>query len=133
MPDENVDVARRTFDAICKRDIDGLLELYDPAIEFEPLTGLEVENRGYHGHTGVRRYFEEVEQVWEQMLPHADDVRGIGDRVLIMGGCAVQGRGSGAMSDNPMAWVLTIHDGRVIRHHAYRNSEEALAEVGLQD
>jgi ketosteroid isomerase-like protein len=127
--DRNTRVARQTFEAICRRDIDGLLELYDPAIEFEPLTGLEVENSGYHGHDGVRRYFTEVEQVWEQMLPHADSVQCFGDRVLIQGGCAVQGRGSGAMSDNPMAWVLTIADGRVVRHRAFRNAEDAFEAI----
>jgi ketosteroid isomerase-like protein len=62
--DRNVQVARQTFDAIGRRDIQGLLELYTPDSEFEPLTGLEVESRG-----------------------------------------------SGALADNPMAWVLTVRDG----------------------
>jgi ketosteroid isomerase-like protein len=129
--DRNTRVARQTFDAICRRDIDGLLDLYDPDIQFEPLTGLEVESRGYHGHAGVRRYFDEVEQVWDLMRPHADSVQCYGDRVLIQGGCAVRGRGSGAISDPAMAWVLTIKDGKVLRHHAFRTSEEAFEELGL--
>ena len=115
------------------RDIAGLLELYDPDIEFEPLTGIEVEIGGYRGHAGVQRYFEEITLVWEEMLPHADDVRAAGDHVLILGGCAVRGRGSGAISDNPMAWVLTFRDGKVLRHRAYRSREEALDAVGLAD
>jgi ketosteroid isomerase-like protein len=131
--DQNVQIARQTFEAIRARDIDGLVELYDPDIEFEPLTGIEVEIGGYRGHAGVRRYFEEITQVWEEMLPHADDVRGVGDQVVILGGCAVRGRGSGAMSDNPMAWVLTLRDGKVLRHRAYRSREEALDAVGLAD
>jgi ketosteroid isomerase-like protein len=131
--DQNVQIARQTFEAIRARDIDGLVELYDPDIEFEPLTGIEVEIGGYRGHAGVRRYFEEITHVWEEMLPHADDVRGVGDQVVILGGCAVRGRGSGAMSDNPMAWVLTLRDGKVLRHRAYRSREEALDAVGLAD
>ena len=131
--DQNVQIARRTFEAIRARDIDGLVELYDPDIEFEPLTGMQVEIGGYRGHAGVRRYFEEITQVWEEMLPHADDVRPVADQVVILGGCAVRGRGSGAMSDNPMAWVLTLRDGKVLRHRAYRTREEALDAVGLAD
>ena len=84
--DRNVQVARQTFEAICKRDIQGLLELYTPDIEFEPLTGLEVESRG-----------------------------------------------SGALADNPMAWVLTVRDGKVARHRAYRTREEAFEAAGLED
>ena len=131
--DRNVQVARETFEAICGRDIERLLALYAPDIEFEPLTGLEVESRGYHGHGGVRRYFDEAAQVWEEMLPHADDVRTHGDQVLILGGCAVRGRGSGALADSPMAWVLTIRDGKVTRHRAYRTRGEAFEAAGLED
>jgi ketosteroid isomerase-like protein len=131
--DQNTQVARRTFEAICARDIETLLGLYQEDIEFEPLTGIEVEVGGYHGHAGVRRYFEEASQVWEEMLPHADDVRAVGDHVLILGGCAVRGRGSGALADNPMAWILTFRDGKVLRHRAYRTLEEALDAVGLSE
>jgi ketosteroid isomerase-like protein len=129
--DQNVQIARRTFEAIRARDLDGLVELYDADIEFEPLTGTEVEIGGYRGHAGVRRYFEEISQVWDEMLPHADDVRAVGDQVVILGGCAVRGRGSGAISDNPMAWVLTLRNGKVLRHRAYRSREDALDAVGL--
>jgi ketosteroid isomerase-like protein len=131
--DQNTRVARRTFEAICARDVGSLLSLYHEDIEFEPLTGIEIELGGYHGHAGVRRYFEEASQVWDEMLPHADDVRAVGDHVLILGGCAVRGRGSGALADNPMAWVLTLRDGKVLRHRAYRTREEALDAVGLSE
>ncbi len=93
--DQNVQIARRTFEALRARDIDGLVELYDADIEFEPLTGMQVEIGGYRGHAAVR------------------------------------GRGSGAISDNPMAWVLTLRGGNVLRHRAYRSREEALDAVGL--
>jgi ketosteroid isomerase-like protein len=133
MSEQNAEVARRTFDAIGRRDIDALLELYDPEIEFLPLTGTRVESGGYLGHAGVREYFEEVSAVWEDMHPHADDVRTVGDHVVVLGGCLVRGRGSGAEADSTMAWVLTLRDGKVVRHRGYRTREEALEEVGLQE
>jgi ketosteroid isomerase-like protein len=133
MSQENAAVARETFKRICRRDIDGLLELYDPEIEFLPLTGTRVESGGYSGHAGVRDYFEEADEVWEEMQPHADDVRTVGDDVLILGGCAVRGRGSGARSDNPMAWVLTLRDGKVVRHRGFGTREEALDAAGLSE
>jgi ketosteroid isomerase-like protein len=130
---ENVEVVRRTFEAIGRRDIDGLLELYDPDIEFLPLTGTRVESGGYSGHAGVRDYFAEVGEVWDQMKPHAEDVRTVGDHVVVLGGCAVRGRGSGAVSDNPMAWVVTLRDGKVTSHRGFRSGDEALAAVGLSE
>jgi ketosteroid isomerase-like protein len=129
----NVEVARLTFEAIGRWDIDALLELYDPGVEFLPLTGTRVESGGYIGHSGVREYFEEVAEIWEELRPHADDVRTVGDHVVLLGGCAVRGRGSGAVSDSPMAWVLTVRSGKVVRHRGYRTREEALEAVGLSE
>ena len=131
MSEENADVARRSFEAIGRWDIDALLELYDPEVEFLPLTGTRVESGGYVGHQGVRDYFEEVTEIWEELRPHAEDVRTVGDHVLVVGACAVRGRGSGAVSDSPMAWVLTLRDGKVIRHRGYAETDEAFDAVGL--
>jgi ketosteroid isomerase-like protein len=133
MAEHNVEVVRKSFDAIGRWDIDALVELYAPDIEFLPLTGTRVESGGYIGHDGVRAYFEEVGEVWDQMLPHADDVRTVGDQVVVLGGCAVRGRGSGAESDAPMAWVITVREGKVRRHRGYRTREEALEAVGLSE
>jgi ketosteroid isomerase-like protein len=133
MSNENIEVVRRSFDAIGRWDIDALLRLYDPEIEYLPLTGTRVESGGYTGHVGVRDYFEEVSEVWEELHPHADDVRTVGDEVVVLGGCAVRGRGSGAESDTPMAWVVTVRRGKITRHRGYRTREEALAAVGLSE
>ena len=133
MSQQNVEIARRTFDAIGNWDIDALLELYDPQITFLPLTGTRVESGGYVGHDGVRAYFEEVAEIWSELRPRADDTRTTGDHVVVLGGCAVRGRGSGVESDDPMAWVLTIRDGKVTSHRGYRSREEALESVGLTE
>ena len=130
---DNAQIVRWTFEAICDEDIDRLLGYYDERIEFLPLTGTLVESGGYVGHGGVRDYFEECAEVWELMQPHADDLRAVGDQVVVLGGCAVRGRGSGAGSDNPMAWVITLRDGRVVRHRGFATREEALDAVGLTE
>jgi ketosteroid isomerase-like protein len=128
-----VDVVRQSFEAICNRDIDRLIDLYAPDVEFLPLTGTRVETGGYSGHDGVRAYFDEVGEVWDEMRPHADDVRTVGDKVVVLGGCLVRGRGSGAPSDTPMAWVITVQNGKVTSHRGYRTREEALGAVALSE
>ena len=133
MSQENVDVVRRSFEAINRWDIDGLLELYDPDIQFLPLTGTRVESGGYVGHSGVRNYFEEVADIWEELHPYADDFRTVGSDVVVLGGCAVRGRGSGAETDTPMAWVVTVRNGKVTSHRGYRTRAEALEAVGLRE
>jgi uncharacterized protein len=129
VPRDNVEIVRSAFDAIRRRDIETLLGLYDPHIEFLPLTGTRVERGGYAGHAGVRSYFDEVAEVWEEMRPYEHSSQAVGDHVIVMGGCAVRGIGSGVESDDPMAWVITLADGKITRHRAYRTAEEALDAV----
>jgi ketosteroid isomerase-like protein len=131
MADENFETVRRAFEAIGRRDMDALLRLYQPNAEFRPLTGTLVESGGYHGHEGIRAYFEEIDPVWDQMLPHADDLRAHGDLVVVVGGCVVRGRESGAETDAAMAWVFRVRDGRIASHQAFADAEEALSAAGL--
>ena len=130
---ENVEIVRRSFEAIGRWDIDGLLDLYDPEIEFLPLTGIRVESGGYQGHSGVRAYFEEVSSVWDVLRPYGDDFRIAGDNVVVLGGCTVRGHGSGAETDTPMAWMVTVRDGRITHHRGYRTREDALEAAGLSE
>jgi ketosteroid isomerase-like protein len=131
MSEQNVEIVQLAFEAIRRRDIEGLLQLYDPGIEFLPLTGTLVESGGYAGHAGVRDYFDEVAQVWEEMRPYAHTTQPVGEHVVVMGGCAVRGIGSGLASDDPMAWVITLQAGKIVRHRAFARAEEALETVGL--
>jgi ketosteroid isomerase-like protein len=127
MPEDNVETVRRSFELITAADLDALLQLYDPEIEFLPVTGTRVESGGYHGHQGVRDYFEEVAPIWEAMRPYGTHFEEIGDAVVVYGGCVVRGRGSGAETDSPMAWVVTLEDGKIVSHRGFRDPESALA------
>jgi ketosteroid isomerase-like protein len=131
MSQQNVEIVQLAFEAIRQRDVEGLLALYDADIEFMPLTGTLVESGGYAGHAGVRDYFDEVAQVWEEMRPYAHTTQPVGDHVVVTGGCAVRGIGSGVESDDRMAWVITLRDGKILRHRGFGSAEEALGAVGL--
>lgn len=131
MSRENIELVQRSFDAISRGEIDALLELYDRDVQFLPLTGTQVETGGYHGHRGVRDYFEEVAEVWDELRPHADDFRTVGNEVVAIGGCAVRGKGSGIVTDSPLAWVIAVRDGKITSHRGYRSADEALEAVGL--
>jgi len=128
-----VEVVRRSFDAIGRGDVDDVLACYDREAEFMPLTGTLVESGGYHGHAGIRSYFAEAAETWERMRPHADDIRTIGNEVVVLGGCAVRGKGSAAEADSPMAWVITVRAGKITSNRAYRTNAEALEAAGLRE
>ena len=133
MSKENVEVVKASFAAMARGDLEGLLELYDPHIQFLPLTGTQVESGGYAGHAGVRDYFAEVAHIWEELRPYAENIEVIGNDVVVLGGCAVRGKGSKVEDDSAMAWVITVRNGKITSHRGYRTSAEALRAAGLSE
>jgi ketosteroid isomerase-like protein len=61
MSQENVEVVRRVYDALSGRDFNTFRALHDPDIE---LTPLRPEGATYRGHDGVRRYWDELFDVF---------------------------------------------------------------------
>ena len=133
LSEKNVEIVRKSFDAIGRGDVDALLDLYDPDIEFEPLTGTRVETGGYRGHQGVRRYFEEASEVWDEVRPVAGEITTTGDQVVVFGHCSIRGKASEIETDSPCSWVITVRDGKITRHRVYRTTSEALEAAGLAE
>jgi ketosteroid isomerase-like protein len=129
---ENVELVRRSFEAMCAWDVDALLDLYDPDVEFLPLTGTRVESGGYRGHEGVQGYFAEAADIWDVLEPVGREYRELGDRVVVAGHCRVRGRVSGAESDSACAWVIGVRDGRIVSHRTCATYGEALQVAGLE-
>ena len=107
-------------------DVEGLLRLYDPEVEFLPLTGTRVESGGFQGHDGVRAYFAEARDLWDVLEPEGDEFRELADCVVVAGHCRVRGRQSGAESDPACAWVIGVRDGTIVSHRTCATYEEAL-------
>jgi ketosteroid isomerase-like protein len=129
---DNAALVKRSFEAICARDIDTLLELYHPDVVLLPLTGTRVESGGYRGHDGVLAYMSEAADLWEVLEPVGETFTTTGDHVLVTGRCRVRGRSSGAESNPPCSWVLAVRDGRIVSHRACESYEEAQRAAGIE-
>jgi ketosteroid isomerase-like protein len=129
---ENVELVRRSFEAMRAWDVDALLRLYDPDVEFLPLTGTRVESGGYRGHEGVRGYFAEARDLWDVLEPEGQEYRDLGDCVVVAGRCRVRGRVSGAESRPTYAWVIGVRDGMIVSHRTCATYDEALRAAGVE-
>jgi ketosteroid isomerase-like protein len=128
----SVELVRRSFEAMGAWDVDALLRLYDPEVEFLPLTGTLVESGGYRGHEGVRAYFAEVRNLWDVMEPEGHAYREEGDCVVVAGRCRVRGRVSGAESYPACAWVIRVREGAIVSHRTCATYDEALQVAGCE-
>jgi uncharacterized protein len=129
---DNVELVGKSFEAMRAWDVDALLRLYHPDVEYLPLTGTRVESGGYRGHEGVRAYFAEARELWDVMEPEGHDFRDLGDCVVVAGSCRVRGRASGAESNPPCAWVIRARAGTIVSHRTCATYEEALRAAAAQ-
>jgi ketosteroid isomerase-like protein len=129
---DNIALVRKSFEAISTWDVDDMLTLYHPEVEFLPLTGTRVETGGYRGHDGVREYVAEARDLWDVLEPAGDHYEDLGDRVVVGGTCRVRGRASGAESVPACGWVIGLRDGLIVSHRACSTLEEAEKLAGVQ-
>jgi ketosteroid isomerase-like protein len=129
---DNVALVRRSFEAMRVWDVDTLVRLYDPDVEFLPLTGTRVESGGYRGHDGVRGYMSEARDLWDVLEPVGEVFTDVGDHVLVTGRCRVRGRSSGAESNPACAWVVGVRDGLIVSHRTCQTYDEALRIAGME-
>jgi ketosteroid isomerase-like protein len=136
MSQENVEIVRRLYDAVARRDAATVLALYDPEVEFDythgPLRDL-IGRRVYHGHDGLRLWFREWHEAWENVDYDCEELIGAGDQVVSVDIGRGRGRASGIEVEAGQCGVWTIRDGKIVRVVWFPTREEALEAAGLSD
>src|SRR3954452_19122889 len=128
MSQETVELTRRVFDALHRRDLDEFVAFHDPRCEIQPL--LAAVAGDYHGCAGVREWLDDLLGAFPDFGIRLDDLREVGDRILARARISAHGAhgmdSAGPMSDQ-LSWVLSeIRNGRVIWWPHFRTEREAL-------
>jgi ketosteroid isomerase-like protein len=126
MSEDNVEVVRRAFGR-------GRVELaaWDPDVEMINAKGWVIEST-YHGHEGVLRWWEDLEEAFEDFRIELDDVIPVdAERVVTTQRFVGRFRATGIPLDGAWASVLRIRDGRIIRAEGHMSKARAMRAVGL--
>jgi ketosteroid isomerase-like protein len=134
MSKENMEIVRRAWEAWENGDWEPLYAFYDPAVVWDaselrgPIAGI------YHGHEGVRRYFQDWLESFEAHSARAESFIDAGDNIVVVG-LRLRGRGkaSGVEVDMPRWNLYRIRDGLAIRVELFETEAEALEAAGLHD
>jgi uncharacterized protein len=132
MSQENVDLARRGYEAFARRDLDAVFELFDPEIEAHDPP--EMPDAAIHrGREAVRRDWEHTYELFEDFTVEIEKLIDCGDDVVVF--LLYRGRGteSGAEVEASMANVWTVRDGKAIRLRQFLDRAKALESVGLSE
>jgi ketosteroid isomerase-like protein len=130
MSQENVEIARRAYEAWHRGDLDAASEDFAPDFELDMSRAIGTD-RSIYSLNQMRRLAEEFWEVWERIQVGAEYIDA-GEHVVISwanrlrgpDGIEVQARGT---------WLCTIRDGLIVRICLYQEVEGALEAAGLSE
>jgi ketosteroid isomerase-like protein len=126
----DVMVVKAVFAAFAERDVDRVLELIDPEVEFTAMTSdFAGRTDPYRGHEGIREYFRDVSRVWDQLRLTPRDYRQVGHDILVTG--RVNARSASRIVDGSTGWIWRVREGLVVYGRVYASAAEAERALGL--
>jgi ketosteroid isomerase-like protein len=134
MSQENVETVQRAVAAWNADDLDAFLAELDPDVEWHPSIepGLEGQATTYEGHEGMRRAWAEYRgETFERLTLQVEEIRDLGDSVLVLGRFAVIGRTTHIEFDTEAGSFVTFCDGKIATTHDYLSHQRALNAAGL--
>jgi ketosteroid isomerase-like protein len=138
MSEENVEIVRRIFEAVERRDRKTILALYDPQMEARAEPGTLADRIGQRrvlrGHEGLREFDRELRQAFESFETTCEELIDSGSQIFSASRYTARGRGSGIEVEGPLQFgVWTIRDGRVVRVLWFSDRTQALDAAGLPE
>jgi ketosteroid isomerase-like protein len=87
----------------------------------------------YHGHDGVRRWYRDLADAWDEIRTEPEAYFDLGEYTFVFHMMRGRGRHSGAEVAMPMASVGRSHDGLTVYFKAYTDRKDALSELGVSE
>jgi ketosteroid isomerase-like protein len=132
MSHQDVELVRRAMEAWNREDIDDLIPLSDPEVEFVSIFA-GMEGRTYRGYDGLRQYFADMRDAWAEFHREIEDVADAGsDQVVVFFRLVGTARASGVPVDESVTTLFRLRKGRLHRMVVYRDRDEALEAAGLR-
>ena len=127
---ENASIALKGAEALSDRDLEAMIEVAHPEIEFVTHPGFVGQEPAYRGHDGMRRWLEALEP-WESFQVDVEELIDISeDTVLSVSHVTARGTGSGVDVEMRTYDVVTIVDAKIRRRRHYETREQALQAAG---
>jgi ketosteroid isomerase-like protein len=134
MSQENVEVIRRLYGHLERRDFGANRELFDPQVEYARI-GSEVPDFAgeWHGLDEMRTAVMSYLEAWEHYGYKAERFTDLGDEVLVLETHTGRGKHSGLEATHELGNLFTLRDGLIVRWVQYWNPSEAFAAAGLDE
>jgi ketosteroid isomerase-like protein len=129
----NVDLHGRAMAAFNARDIESIVALCDPTIEYHS-TFAAADGVIYHGHDGMRSWHRNLHETWgEDIRVEVVAYFDLGDQTLAFTVWWARGRSSGAEVALQGALMFRWRDDRIVYGKGYVDRDQAIAELGIDE
>jgi ketosteroid isomerase-like protein len=127
MSQENVEVVRRFYEALLRRDHAAALACLAPDVEYS----VAQEGGAAHGPEEVQAMWQRWLDDWDVSETVAEEFIDAGDHVVVTVHELARGRGSGIEIDGHYSNVLTVSSGKIVRKLEFTDRSDALEAAGM--
>jgi ketosteroid isomerase-like protein len=128
----DTELIRDGYEAWNRRDIDAVVQVLDPDIEWRGYTHIP-ESGVMEGREEVRTWLERFLEAWEELEIQVTDLIDSGEQTIALVRFRALGRESGVRVDGGTdAHVWTVRDGKAVAVTLYQGTHEAFEAAGLQ-
>jgi ketosteroid isomerase-like protein len=121
---EIYELVNTRFAALKGGDLDDLVAFFDPEVVIEAVDGPDPGT--YHGHDGVRRWFNETYGPWAAIHVEAEDIKESGPWTIALLRTSLRAEASGVELELTVAILHQFRGGKIVRDRIYLDRDEGL-------
>ena len=135
---QNVEMLREAYELLNTHfaqlkggDLDPFLAFFDPEVVIELVDAPDPGT--YHGHDGVRSWFNDVFGPWAAYHVEAEDIKESGQWTVALLHTSLRGEASGVELELSTAAFHQFRGGRIVRDRVYLDRDEGLEAFALEE
>jgi ketosteroid isomerase-like protein len=128
----NVDIARSSYEAFGRGDLDGALAMMDDDIEWHQAQGLP-HGGVYKGLSNVRAaIFDPLdEEWWDEFTAEPDEFLDAGSEIVVLGRYRGVAKQTGRALDVPFVHVWSVEAGKAVRFRQFLDTAGWVAALDI--
>jgi ketosteroid isomerase-like protein len=138
MSRENVETLHEIYELLNTRfaalkggHMDDLLAFFDPEVVIEMVDAPDPDT--YHGHDGVRSWFNDAFGPWAAVHVEAEDIKEVGQWTVALLHTSLRGEASGVELELSTAALHQFRGGRIVLDRLYLDRDEGLEALALKE
>jgi ketosteroid isomerase-like protein len=126
MTSPRVEIVREILAEWNRGDVDALLARATEDLEWHPVLVEALEGETFHGHDGFRQFLSDWGSTWESWDLEPEEMRELGDQVLVLTRVRAKGRGSGVEFDQSLGHLFEFRGELICRGETFLDRDKAL-------